>query len=338
MQEFSKYFDSWLYGEDGYYSNYKSIGKSGDFYTAVSTSMFFGGSIAKKIIQVIENGELPNDTTIVEVGAHHGYLLGDIIQFIYTLKPELLETLKFAIVERFEHLRASQKEYFKASFGDVIDLVHYNDISEVKLNSAFVVANEIFDAFSCELIYTKDGVIQKAFVDDNHHIKFEDCEDSEILEFCAKYKMEKGEYPLYYKEFAKVLGENIGNFHFCTFDYGDVYTRNDFSARIYHKHKVFPIFEEGINLKELYKSSDITYDVPFTYLMDCFKDLGCEVEFHTQLQALVEFGIIDLLEILKNNTSEEHYLKEVNKVKILLEPTGMGDRFKMIYVKKSSNL
>jgi SAM-dependent MidA family methyltransferase len=335
MQEFSKYFEGWLYGEDGYYSKYKDIGKSGDFFTAVSTSSFFGGSIANKIIKVIESDELPKDTTIVEIGAHHGYLLSDIIQFIYTLKPELLETLKFAIVERFGHLQEAQRRYFKECFGDVISLIHYDDISDVKLSSAFMVANEIFDAFSCELIYTKDGVIQKAYVDEEHKINFKDCEDRDILDFCQKYGVQKGEYPLFYKEFAQIMSENIGKFHFCTFDYGDIYTRNDYSARIYSKHKVFPIFEDGLNLGELYQKSDITYDVPFSYLIDCYKDLGCNVEFRTQLQALVDFGIIDLLEILQKNTTQEHYLKELNKVKLLLEPTGMGDRFKMIYVKSS---
>merc|ERR1711879_894232 len=32
----------------------------------------------------------------------HGYLIADVIQIIYTLKPELLNTLTFAIVERME--------------------------------------------------------------------------------------------------------------------------------------------------------------------------------------------------------------------------------------------
>ena len=90
MTKFSDYFEQWLYKEDGYYAKYKTIGKEGDFFTAVSTSKFFGGSIAKKLIQTIEEGFLPNDTTILEVGAHHGYLSADIIQFIYTADPSLL--------------------------------------------------------------------------------------------------------------------------------------------------------------------------------------------------------------------------------------------------------
>lgn len=337
MKRFNKYFNEWLYENDGYYSNYKQIGKQGDFYTSVSTSSFFGGTIAKKIIKTIEDGFLPKNTTILEIGAHHGYLFADIIQFIYTLKPQLLSTLNFAIVERYENLQTQQKNYLKESFGDAINLTHYNDISEVKLDNAFVVANEIFDAFDCDLVYTTDkNELQIAYVE-NHKIEFKNCENEEIINHCEKYSITKGEVALSYKPFVKTLCENIKKFEFLTFDYGDRYPRNDFSARVYEKHNVYPIFEDEINLEKLYKKSDITYDVHFNYLADCFKQIqenNMEIKFDTQLKALVDFGIIELLEILKANVSEDVYLKETQKVKVLLEPTGMGDRFKILNIRK----
>lgn len=337
MKRFNKYFNEWLYESDGYYSNYKQIGKDGDFFTSVSTSSFFGGTIAKKIIKTIEDGFLPTNTTLVEIGAHHGYLFADIIQFIYTLKPQLLETLNFVIVERYEALQTQQRNYLKESFGDIVNLTHYNDISEVKLENAFIVANEIFDAFNCDLVYTNDkNELQIAFLD-NHKIEFKTCDDEEIISHCKKYSITKGEVALSYKPFAKTLCENIKKFEFLTFDYGDRFPRNDFSARIYEKHNVYPIFEDNLDLGRLYKRSDITYDVHFNYLSDCFKEQhssNMEIKFDTQLKALVDFGIIELLEILKANVSEDVYLKETQKVKILLEPTGMGDRFKILNVKK----
>lgn len=335
-QKFSDYFDLWLYSENGYYSNYKQIGKEGDFYTSVSTSSFFGGSIGKRIVDSIKEGNLPKNTTIVEIGAHHGYLLADIIQFIYTLNPKLLDTLNFAIVERFDTLQKQQTKYLQECFGDVIKIKHYNDISELTLPNAFIVANEIFDAFSCELVYTKEEKLQMAYVKD-HKIKFEDCNNTKLIEHCKKYKITKGEVGLNYKEFVNHICSNIKKFEFVTFDYGDRVPRNDFSTRIYDKHEVFPIFEENLNLKKYFAKADITYDVYFTHIEDCFKD--CEIKditFKTQMQALIEFGIIDLLEILKENSDENTYLRESQKIKTLIEPTGMGDRFKMLHVKKYS--
>jgi len=335
MKRFNEYFNQWLYDNDGYYATYKQIGKEGDFYTSVSTSSFFGGAIAKKIIKTIEEGFLPKDTTIVEIGAHHGYLLADIIQFIYTLKPELLSTLNFAIVERFEGLQKQQKQYLKDSFGDVIKLKHFNDLKEVHLDHAYVLANEIFDAFDCDLVYTNDkGVLQHALVN-NHKIEFVDSDNLQIIDHCKKYSITKGEISLSYKDFVDTLCNQIKTFEFLTFDYGDRYPRNDFSARIYEKHQVFPIFEENLDLEKLYKKSDITYDVHFNYLSDLFKDKQIKtIKFNTQLKALVEFGIIELLEILKANVDEATYLKETQKVKMLLEPTGMGDRFKILNLRK----
>ena len=332
---FSNYFNKWLYGKDGYYSNYKTIGKEGDFYTAVSSSRFFGGSLGKRVVDVIDEGFLPKDTTIVEIGAHHGYLLADMIQFIFTLKPELIGTLKFAIVERYDHLRIKQKEYFENCFGSDIELIHYNDISELNLDSAFIVANEIFDAFSCELVYTNNkNILQYAVIEDAK-IVFEDVEDKKLKDHCKKHKITKGEVAVGYEEFANNMCQNIKKFEFVTFDYGEKYPRNDFSCRIYAKHNVYPIFDENINLKDLFGQSDITYDVNFSHVIDSFKEAGAKnLSYETQLKALVSFGIIDLLEMLHKNVSEKVYLSEANKVKTLLNPTGMGDRFKMVSFRK----
>ena len=149
MIRFNKYFNSWLYDEkNAYYSSYKEIGKNGDFFTSVSTSIFFGGSIAKKIITSIDEGFLKPNSTILEIGAHKAYLLADIIQFIYTLRPKLLETLNFAILERFENLRVLQKKYLFESFENKINFKHFNDINDVILDNAFIISNEIFDSFS----------------------------------------------------------------------------------------------------------------------------------------------------------------------------------------------
>ena len=348
---FSSYFYEWLYGEKGYYSNYKDIGKEGDFYTAVSSSSFFGGTIGKRVVDVIEEGFLPANSTIIEIGAHHGYLLADMIQFIYTLKPELLESLEFAIVERYEHLQQKQTEYFQNSFGDAVKLKHYNDISEVKEESAFIVANEIFDAFPCELVYTnKEGTLQNAVVE-NNKIDFIDNDNPTLAEHCEKYKITKGEIGVGYEEFAKHMCQGIDNFEFVTFDYGNEYPRNDFSCRIYEQHNVYPIFqgrvssvdvnnqelekEEELDLEKLFANSDITYDVHFAHVIDSFEKAGAKkLNYTTQLKSLVEFGIIELLDILQKNVDESTYLKEANKVKTLLNPIGMGERFKMVNFRK----
>ncbi|MDX1295484.1 MAG: SAM-dependent methyltransferase [Sulfurimonadaceae bacterium] len=185
--KFSNYMTDWLYGPEGYYATYKAIGKEGDFYTAVSTSKFFGGTIAKHFISLIDEGFLPKETTVCEIGAHHGYFLADMVEFIYTLRPKLLETVKFVIIERFDALQEQQRNYFKDSFGDAVNLRHYKSLDEMDVGTAFFIANEIFDAFPCELYYKgKTGRVE------GHNVEF-DVDDAWVSGKAEKYGKDRGE-------------------------------------------------------------------------------------------------------------------------------------------------
>jgi SAM-dependent MidA family methyltransferase len=185
--KFSEYMEQWLYADDGYYAAYRPIGKAGDFYTSVSASKFFGGTIAKHLIDVIDEGFLSEHATVCEIGAHHGYLLADIVEFVYTLRPELLQTLSFAIVERFGHLQEQQRCYFEQSFGDAVTLRHYDSLEQMQVAEAFFVANEIFDAFPCEL-YCK-GKIGRV---EQHEVHF-DLEDDWVKAKAEQFHKDRGE-------------------------------------------------------------------------------------------------------------------------------------------------
>ncbi len=323
--KFSDYMYDWLYGESGYYTQYKEIGKQGDFYTSVSASKFFGGSIAKHIISVIDEGFLPADTTICEIGAHKGYLLADIVQFIYTLRPELLNTLSFAIVERFDFLQEEQRRYFQESFGDAVSLKQVKSLKELELPNAFFIANEIFDAFPCELIYK-----EKMCTVEEGKIVFKE-ENPWLSEKAKRYHKDKGEIGVGYEEFALEMKEAAKTFEFMTFDYGEMQARPDFSIRIYKEHEVLPLFEEGLLLEDVFAKTDITYDVTFEHIKDAYNEAGIEmVDFKTQALALVDMGLLELLEILKEQGGEEIYIHELERAKQLILPSFMGERFKMI--------
>ncbi len=328
----------WLYAPGGYYATHNTIGKEGDFYTAVSSSMFFGGSIASRAIKSIEEFLTP-ECSVVEIGAHKGYLLADMIQFIYTLKPELLNTLTFYIVEPFEQNQKAQKEYFYECFGEAVKLLHVKSLQELTCKSAFVVANEIFDAFTCEIV--KDN--QMLYIQ-GHEPIFQEL-DADTKALANKYKITKGEVAIEYETFASDMANSFEKFEFVTFDYGDKHPRQDISLRIYEKHQVYPFFglthmvdaelREAKTLKELFGKSDITYDVTFEHLIGAFTACGIKLEKYTsQMNALVDFGLIELLEMLKENTDEQSYKHELNRVKTLIDPAFMGERFKMACFRK----
>lgn len=319
----------WLYGTDGYYTTYKNIGKSGDFYTAVSTSKFFGGTIAKHVISLVDDGFLEESGTVCEIGAHHGYFLADVIEFIYTLRPELLKSLNFVIIERFDELQSFQKNYFKDSFGDAVKLTHYKSLSELKCENAFFIANEIFDAFPCELYYK--GKTARV---DGETIEF-DVENEWVKEKAERYHKDRGEIAVGYEEFAREMASTCNKFEFMSFDYGDMAARPDFSLRVYAKHEVIPFFDDSIKRQELFGKSDITYDVTFSHVKDAYEEAGVKfVEFKAQMVALIDMGILELLEILKENVEEKIYKQELEKAKMLIFPNFLGERFKMIKFRK----
>jgi len=330
---------AWLYGEQGYYSSVRTIGKEGDFYTAVSTSMFFGGAIAKRLISTIESGFLSPSCHVVEIGAHKGYLLADMIQFIYTLKPELLQTLTFVIVEPFAANQMMQKAYFDEAFGDAITLLHVNTLDAFTCKEAFFVANEIFDAFSCEIIKDDQMLcIEKGKA-------FFETMDALTCKKAKEYGITKGELCLGYEPFAVAMSHCCERFEFITFDYGDKEARGDFSLRVYASHHVFPFFaltdlveeklREKSDFNDFYGRSDITYDVNFSHLFYAFEKSGIRVhDYATQMKALVDFGLVELLELFSNNVSEKQYGSEMAKIKTLIDPSFMGERFKMACFRK----
>ena len=329
---FSDYMAAWLYGPEGYYTTYKAIGKEGDFYTSVSTSKFFGGTIAKHFVSLIDEGFLPAETVICEIGAHHGYFLADVAEFLYTLRPELLKTVTFVIVERFDALQEQQRAYFAECFGDAVTLTHCRSLDELRVPSAFFVANEIFDAFPCELYYKG----QTARVDENHEVHF-DIDDASVREVAERYGKDRGEIAVGYEAFAASMAAAAERFEFVSFDYGEMAARPDVSLRLYARHKVIPFFEEGIDRAGLFGKSDITYDVTFEHVKEAYEAAGVTfVELSAQMTALVNMGILDLLEILRANVEEKLYKQELEKVKMLILPEFLGERFKMIRFRKEA--
>ncbi|MDQ7084136.1 MAG: SAM-dependent methyltransferase [Sulfurovum sp.] len=321
--------NDWLYGEKGYYQDFKTIGKAGDFYTAVSTSSFFGASIANHFYTLLQEGKADKNGWLIEIGAHQGYLLCDMIQWLYTCDASLVSTLKFAIVERQPQVRQAQLDYIKERFGEDITISHFNDISEVEVEYAFVVANEIFDAFPCELL--KD---EKIAVIDHHTLSWQEGNPT-LLSWAKTHHLRQGEIAVGYEDFAVEMAKGISVCDFVTFDYGEKYVRNDFSIRIYKKHEVFPLFDQDVHLDTSFQKDDITYDVNFSHVSQAFRDAGfTEIAYETQARALIRFGIIDILEQFSKQTTPARYASEADKIKTLISPTMMGDRFKVMCFRK----
>ena len=74
----------------------------------------------------------------------------------------------------------------------------------------------------------------------------------------------------------------------------------------------------------------------FAHVKDAYEEAGVEfVELKAQMSALINMGILELLEMLKDNVDEKLYKQELEKVKMLILPDFLGERFKMIRFRKN---
>jgi len=137
------------------------------------------------------------------------------------------------------------------------------------------------------------------------------------------------------------MADSCEKFEFMSFDYGEMVARPDFSLRIYTKHKVLPFFipkdnEDYFPRDTLFAKSDITYDVTFAHVKDAYEEAGVEfIELKAQMVALIDMGMLDLLEMLKEKVDEKLYRQELEKAKMLIMPNFLGERFKMVRFRKA---
>ncbi|WP_318529703.1 SAM-dependent methyltransferase [Campylobacter sp. FU_497] len=313
---FSEFFQNWI---DKYYSQAVSVGKNGDFYTAVSVGNLFGVLLAKHFLKLIDDKKLTLPVEVVEIGANEGHLMLDFIQALYTLRAGVLEQIECFVIEPYEKLRCVQKKLFDEYD---LDVKIYNSLEECHFKNAFFYANELFDCFACELI--KDKTM--AYVGDDLNIVFKPMSE-ELLKECEKYAITNSELCISYKPFLSKLKQTCEKLTFACFDYAK--KEEKISIRMYKNHQVYNLFEE--NLKDFFAKSDITYNVNFDHFLQVLKEEGFEVlEYKNQNQALIDFGLEEIIEQVKN-INLQIYKNFISQSKNLM--FNFGDKFKFLEFK-----
>ncbi|MBX2078880.1 SAM-dependent methyltransferase [Campylobacter peloridis] len=313
---FSDFFQKWI---NGYYSKAVSVGKNGDFYTAISVGNLFGVLLANHFLKLIDNKKLALPIDVVEIGANEGYLMLDFIQALHTLRLGILKHIQCHIIEPHEKLRNLQKALFKQYD---LDIKIHDSLKKYHSNNAFFYANELFDCFACELI--KDDTM--AYVDENLKIVFKPANQN-IINQCKKYNIYNSEFCIAYEPFLFDLKNSCKNIVFACFDYAK--TQEKPSIRMYKNHQVFNLLEE--NLSDFFAMSDITYNVNFNHLIQVLKEESFEIlEFKNQNQALIDFGLEEILNHTKK-TYPQIYKNFINQSKNLM--FNFGDKFKFLEFK-----
>ncbi len=333
MRSFGNYMQEWLYGKKGYYRK-ATIGQKGDFYTSVSLSKFFGGAMAFYIIRLLEEEKLFLPLKIVEIGSHHGYFLSDIASFLNALSEGVIEKCEFVSCEPLIELQNIQQTTFKQATQLDLASCDLKGLDFKEKESAFVVSNELFDAFACEII--KDN--QMLFITHDHQSVWGNINEP-TEELLKTLNLKEGCAPLFLNAFIKDLLEKLNeasSWVFLSFDYGDTIERKDMHLRAFKNHQALDFKDILNHLASLYQQSDLTYDVNFSLVRFLFEKHHAQFSFFkSQANALLDMGLMELLEVFSKSVSYERYLKEAAKIKPLISPGGLGERFKAVeFVKK----
>jgi len=101
----------------GYYETKKdNPGRHGDFYTSIGVGELFGQLLAFQFTEWLEDQVHSSRSTvqIVEAGAHDGRLAKDILAWLQTNRPELLEQIEYWIIEPSARRQEWQAETLRA--------------------------------------------------------------------------------------------------------------------------------------------------------------------------------------------------------------------------------
>ncbi|WP_163532371.1 SAM-dependent methyltransferase [Helicobacter suis] len=323
MQSFSQCMQEWLYGENGYY-RHALIGMQGDFYTAVNSSAFFGGTLAFYLLSLLENGRLSLPLSVVEIGAGEGRLLSDVVGFLKDLSQGVLEHMRFISVEPLDSLAILQKERLAKRGVDLKCVAYLEDLNLSA--SVFIYCNELWDSFPCEVIDNS----KKLYIS---HFKptWQNLSSKQMHQIKAFYPTIKSDcLPLWEDYITNLCNQLRGKkWIMVSFDYGQYGGYGGISLRGYTKHQVLSFEDILDNLQGYYQQIDLTYDVDFKLLETLFLAQGAHTLFYgTQSATLLKMGLASLLELFHASAPFTTYQREIIKARVLISPEGFGERFK----------
>lgn len=345
---FSQYMQACLYEPGlGYYVNGLSkLGADGDFVTAPELSARFAGCLARQAAVVL-NGEAlqgaqtssDNARDILELGAGTGRLACDVLQALDELRvlPE-----RYLILEVSGSLAGLQQQMLKHELPPhLYQRVEW--LSSLPTHfSGVVLANEVFDAFPVERFTIVDGRAKRVTVDlpsgDEEGFVFSTADADSALQqkvemlqadlqqrfadgFTSEYCAALGPW---WQSLADVLKQGL----VLVCDYGCeragyyAASRSEGTLRCFFRHGVHndPLVYAGVQ--------DITADVDFTALTQAAVDAGFELEGYTPMsQFMLANGVLADHQNALADASEQQQLAATSKLKQLLLPQEMGERF-----------
>jgi SAM-dependent MidA family methyltransferase len=332
---FADYMQMALYEPGlGYYvAGARKFGAAGDFVTAPEMTSLFGQSLANQVAEAL--AEVGG--SVLELGAGSGRLAVDLLAELERLGhlPE-----RYSILEVSADLRARQRALIETELPAMLDRVVWLDALP-EYFTGVVVGNEVLDALPVHLVHWRDGDLFERGVTIAPETGFawqeRSLAQSALARAAEALPIEPADYlsevNLAAGALVQSLAERIERGLLLFLDYGfprhEYYhpDRSQGTLMCHYRHHAFdaPFFLPGL--------IDITAHVDFTAVADAAIDAGLDVlGYVDQARFLVNCGVLSALERYEPGTAA--YLKQAAAVGRLLQPSEMGELFKVIALGK----
>ncbi len=141
----------------GYYAGKpRRVGRSGDFYTAVSVGPLYGRLLASHIATVWEAQGKPETWWLAEQAAHDGQLMADLLTALQKQSPQLAARTRVVLVEPQLEYQEAQKACLQAVWhGEVLWV---RSVAELPAGAGFFLCNELLDALPAHRVRWEGGV------------------------------------------------------------------------------------------------------------------------------------------------------------------------------------
>lgn len=334
--------------EYGYYMTRPPFGAEGDFITAPEISQLFGEMLALWVMIIWEYMGKPEPLQLVEIGPGRGTLMKDIWRVIGVM-PALRKEIDIHLVEFSPRLQDIQRQTLTG-----LPVTWHKDISTLPDKPSLVIANEFFDALPIEqAVYyqgkwhervvvlspdlpTKEGHSSLSIMTGDRLTSTKEAEIGQIVRDFDSISPPENAIFEYSPQSASFMTELCGFLQknsgaFLAIDYGDsIKSRERFGETLQavHRHKTCGLFEYIGN-------SDLTAHVAFAPLIQIATEHGCEcAPVLTQREFLTQMGIRFRAEKLIANAYMEQTKTLQSGLRRLIDPTQMGDLFKVLQVYK----
>lgn len=338
---FSDFMHQALYTPNlGYYTaGLQKFGMGGDFITAPELTPLFGYTLANQCQQILT--EL-NDPIVFEFGAGSGQLCVDVLTHLESLN--CLPTA-YHILEVSSSLRERQNELISLKIPHLANRVRWLSAWPTRPFEGVIIANEVLDAMPVERFLQTPAGIFDSYITLNEQGElvetFRPCTNPRLLAFVktvlpSDLSPYQSEANLFIDDWLQQCYAMLKKGAVLLLDYG--YPRHEFyhpdrsngtlMCHYHHRTHANPLIHIG--------EQDITAHVDFTHVAEAGFAAGFHVAgFTNQASFLLSNG---LLQLLSNIVDERERVRAQQAIKMLVQPSEMGELFKVIALTKELDL